>query len=166
MGSGVIGTRFEMRGIQSNSKPLSGVFVVGGIAALALRKGWRLLCKKWLQAGLRDEDLIYWSISFLEDYRGAQVDEYLIPAVLESDAKWVVEAINNSRPSYADVGIIFKDIMDVMSEFPISVTYISRRANKAAHALAKLALLADRNCLWKEDNPPSINNVIQEDSLP
>ncbi|KAK2663443.1 hypothetical protein Ddye_002017 [Dipteronia dyeriana] len=34
------------------------------------------------------------------------VDIDLIPAVLESDTKWVVYAINDNRPSYADIGII------------------------------------------------------------
>ncbi|KAK3224903.1 hypothetical protein Dsin_004765 [Dipteronia sinensis] len=48
------------------------------------------------------------------------VEANLLPVVLESDAKWVVESINDIRPSYTDIGIIFTDIVDVMSEFSIS----------------------------------------------
>ncbi|KAK3205805.1 hypothetical protein Dsin_019851 [Dipteronia sinensis] len=149
---------------------------------------------------LGDEDVISWSISFLEDFRLAQgkisstspsigsvfvkwckldvgfykinidaainVEADLLPTMLESDATGVVEAINHIRPSYADIRIINGDIVGVMSEFSISVSYISRKANKATHALVKLALLTERNFLWKEDYPPCINVVIMEDSLP
>ncbi|KAK1549198.1 hypothetical protein Q3G72_023866 [Acer saccharum] len=75
------------------------------------------------------------------------VDLDLLPAVLESDAKWVVYAINDNRPYCANIGIIFKDIACFMIEFVISVSFVSRKANRAAHALAKLPLLVDRNFL-------------------
>ncbi|KAK3212383.1 hypothetical protein Dsin_017089 [Dipteronia sinensis] len=93
------------------------------------------------------------------------VESGLLPAVLESDAKWVVDAINDNCPSSADIGIIFRDILCIVTEFVISVTFVSRKANKAAHALAKLALFADRTFLWKEDCPPCIQYVILDDSL-
>ncbi|KAK3220103.1 hypothetical protein Dsin_014073 [Dipteronia sinensis] len=94
------------------------------------------------------------------------VDSGLFPAELESDAKWVVDMINNRQSSCADIGIICKDIVYVMTQFDISVKFVSRQANRAAHALAKLALVYDRNFTWEEDFPLSIASVIWEDSLP
>ncbi|KAK3229615.1 hypothetical protein Dsin_001496 [Dipteronia sinensis] len=91
------------------------------------------------------------------------VEADLLPAVLKSDAKWVVEAINDNRPSYADIGIIIKDIVDVMSEYAISVSFISRKANMVAHALAKLAFVDDSSFIWKEEFPPCLNSVILEE---
>ena len=91
------------------------------------------------------------------------VEADLLIAVLESDVKWVVDAIKDISPPCV---IIIRDIVGVMIEFAISVSFISRKANKVAHALSKLALLVDRNFLWKKDFPPYINFVILEDSLP
>ncbi|KAK2643307.1 hypothetical protein Ddye_025070 [Dipteronia dyeriana] len=54
------------------------------------------------------------------------VDADLILVVLESDAKWVVDAINDNRPSCADIGIILRDIVSIMSEFSTSVSFVPR----------------------------------------
>ncbi|KAK3190197.1 hypothetical protein Dsin_029758 [Dipteronia sinensis] len=67
------------------------------------------------------------------------VDSGLFLAVLESDANWVVDMINDRRSSCADIGIICRDIVYVMTQFDVSVNFVSRQANRAAHALANLA---------------------------
>ncbi|KAK0583808.1 hypothetical protein LWI29_003361 [Acer saccharum] len=87
-------------------------------------------------------------------------DTGLLPAVMESDAKSVVELINTKCCSCADVGVIISDILALINFFNISVSFVPRKANMTAHALTKLALVFDRDLFWMEEHPPCLESVI------
>ena len=64
------------------------------------------------------------------------VDYSFLPVVLESDAKAVVELINSETSTYADIGIIIRDIVTLSHQFEIPISFVLRLANKVAHAFA------------------------------
>ncbi|KAK3194307.1 hypothetical protein Dsin_025617 [Dipteronia sinensis] len=66
------------------------------------------------------------------------IDSGLLPVVLESDAKWVVDLINSDDSNNADI----------------------------AHSLSKMAVKSVENFFWMEAFPPCISSVILEDCLP
>ncbi|KAK2656308.1 hypothetical protein Ddye_009360 [Dipteronia dyeriana] len=68
------------------------------------------------------------------------VDSGLLPAVLESDARWVVDLIDSNETAFADLGVVICDIVSLKKQFDVSISFLSRCANKAAHSLSKLAL--------------------------
>ncbi|KAK3221467.1 hypothetical protein Dsin_008492 [Dipteronia sinensis] len=92
------------------------------------------------------------------------VDSGLLPAVLESDAKWVVDLINYEGKSDADIGSIVSDIVAVANSYGISISFVPQTVNKAAHSLAKMTLVSvDNDLFWLEDFPPGLEYVIRAD---
>ncbi|KAK3184331.1 hypothetical protein Dsin_031617 [Dipteronia sinensis] len=69
------------------------------------------------------------------------LDSGLFPCTLESDAKVIVDLINANNVPYSDVGLITGDICNFLITNPgCNVVFASRKANMAAHSLAKLGL--------------------------
>ncbi|KAK2642149.1 hypothetical protein Ddye_023912 [Dipteronia dyeriana] len=73
------------------------------------------------------------------------VDSGLLPAVVESDAKAVVELVNGGVGPLADIGSVVLDFLSFTSRFLISISYVSRKTNMVAHSLTQLALSSDEN---------------------
>ena len=92
------------------------------------------------------------------------VDGGFLPAVLESDAKGVVELINSGSCIFSDIGVVISDIVALASTSNISIVFIPRKANEAAHALAKLALSFSSVHLWQESCPPYLESFISFDA--
>ncbi|KAK3217805.1 hypothetical protein Dsin_011775 [Dipteronia sinensis] len=69
------------------------------------------------------------------------VETGLVPAVVESDALSVVNAITSKMVPNTEVGMVIHDILCILrnSNF-ISVKLLPRLANKVSHSLARLAL--------------------------
>ncbi|KAK2656680.1 hypothetical protein Ddye_009732 [Dipteronia dyeriana] len=91
------------------------------------------------------------------------IDSGLLPVVLESDAKGVVDLINSGRCIYTDIGIVITVIMNLSRQFTILISFFPRTANKAAYALAKLALLTVEDCFWLESYPPYLDFILLDD---
>ncbi|KAK2638130.1 hypothetical protein Ddye_025925 [Dipteronia dyeriana] len=88
------------------------------------------------------------------------VDAGLLPIVLESDTKWVVDLVNSDNKSNSDIGIIVKDILVLARKFNISVSFVPRYANTAAHLLVKFALKSTVEWFWLEECPPCLEYVV------
>ncbi|KAK3220602.1 hypothetical protein Dsin_014572 [Dipteronia sinensis] len=89
----------------------------------------------------------------------------LLPAVLESDAKRVVDLVNSGCESNADIVDIVALSSD-SSQFNIPISFVPGVANVAAHALAKFVLRSDVDRFWVEESPPCLESVILLDSIP
>ncbi|KAK2657966.1 hypothetical protein Ddye_011018 [Dipteronia dyeriana] len=87
-----------------------------------------------------------------------------IVAVVESDAKGVVELINSGRKNYSKIGLGCLDITDRLRDGSISgIQFVARAANNVAHTLAKLALSVDHDRFWVESYPDCVSHRIQKD---
>ncbi|KAK2664867.1 hypothetical protein Ddye_003441 [Dipteronia dyeriana] len=87
-----------------------------------------------------------------------------LPAVVESDAKGVVELINSSRKNYSEIGLVCLDITDRLRDGSISgIQFVARAANNVAHTLANLALSVDHDRFWVESYPDCVSHCIHED---
>ncbi|KAK3189692.1 hypothetical protein Dsin_029253 [Dipteronia sinensis] len=64
----------------------------------------------------------------------------LVPTIVESDAKSVVDLVNLGVISAADIGVIITDILSLISCNSIIVSFVSRKANVVVHSLIRLAL--------------------------
>ncbi|KAK2652478.1 hypothetical protein Ddye_012363 [Dipteronia dyeriana] len=75
---------------------------------------------------------------------GFAIDSGLWPCVVESDSQTVVSMINSGSAPLSDIGLIIEDILDLLKGPLIcSVNFISRKANLAAHCLAKHGVVSD-----------------------
>ncbi|KAK3211934.1 hypothetical protein Dsin_016640 [Dipteronia sinensis] len=77
---------------------------------------------------------ILWGIRFVRD-------SGRWPCQIESDSQVVVSLVNSVKVPVADIGLIISDIVKLMDTSPRCVlNFIPRKANMAAHCLAKLGL--------------------------
>ncbi|KAK1556826.1 hypothetical protein Q3G72_013012 [Acer saccharum] len=87
-----------------------------------------------------------------------QVENGLVPAVVEFDALGVVNLIGSGVSLDADVGLIVSDIQHQLCvSAMVSVSYVLQQANGAAHSLAKMALAIDDDCFWVEEVPSFVS---------
>ncbi|KAK3193873.1 hypothetical protein Dsin_025183 [Dipteronia sinensis] len=75
------------------------------------------------------------------------VDSGSLPAVIESDAKSVVDLINDRNTPVADILVL-------LSRYPISVSFTNRGANCAMHSLAKMSITLSNDRFWQHTGPP------------
>ena len=77
----------------------------------------------------------------------------------------VVNLISSRCFPYSEVGLIIKDICLLCERTSVCrVEFTPRKANMAAHCLAKLSLSLDGNYFWMEECPPSVVPVVLGDS--
>ena len=80
---------------------------------------------------------------------------------LEGDAKEVVQGMNCASNSARRDGSVLNDIKTLLHNFNTwKVTYINRRANWAAHSLARLALSVRGDHIWFENFPLSVQEIV------
>ncbi|KAI9153196.1 hypothetical protein LWI28_007514 [Acer negundo] len=93
------------------------------------------------------------------------IDSGFLLAVLEGDTKSLVDLINNDKLFDADVVTFVSDIVFLASRFNISISFVLRTTNVAAHSLARLALKAAESGFWLGDAPACLDSVVLADSL-
>ncbi|KAK2656774.1 hypothetical protein Ddye_009826 [Dipteronia dyeriana] len=87
-----------------------------------------------------------------------------LPALVESDAKSVVELIHFGRKNYSEIGLVCLDITERLRDGSISgIQFVARAANNVAHTIVKLALSVDHDRFWVESYPDCVSHCIQED---
>ncbi|KAK0607443.1 hypothetical protein LWI29_015165 [Acer saccharum] len=155
--------------------PPDGVFKINTDAALneqGLVSGLGVVirdCQGQVMASLCSQMGVCYSPEIAEALairRGLQlaVETGLVPAMLESDASVVVNAIGSQDRSSSDVGIIIHDISCLLrSPCFNSISFVPRLANKVAHGLAKLALRFVGESVWLEDCPLSVESLVLGD---
>ncbi|KAK2645541.1 hypothetical protein Ddye_020736 [Dipteronia dyeriana] len=88
------------------------------------------------------------------------VNSGLLPLVVESSTKAVIDMINSGVAPQADIGVIIHDILSLLSKFPISISFVSRRANIVAHSFAKLAIESVFYLFWFNLCLPSVESFV------
>ncbi|KAK3221237.1 hypothetical protein Dsin_008262 [Dipteronia sinensis] len=101
--------------------------------------------------------------------RGLQFAVYtgLVPCMIESDAQVVINLLKAGVPPYSDVGLIIQDIFSFcensLNSLSYSFRFVLRKANLAAHCLAKIGLSSFVDDYWMEECPPSVVPVVRND---
>ncbi|KAF5447347.1 hypothetical protein F2P56_032905 [Juglans regia] len=81
--------------------------------------------------------------------------------ILEGDALQVIQAINSRSENWSSTGMIMEDVKGQLSTFESwSAIHIRREGNKAAHELAKNALVTSTSSLDVDCIPSCIINFI------
>ncbi|KAK2659835.1 hypothetical protein Ddye_006368 [Dipteronia dyeriana] len=94
------------------------------------------------------------------------INRSLMPAVLESDALVLVQAICKREAIFSEVGIVVDDILLLFNRLDInSVNFVPRLTSIAAHGLAKYVLSFEDEALWVGDCPVCVENLIMVDAL-
>ncbi|KAK2657088.1 hypothetical protein Ddye_010140 [Dipteronia dyeriana] len=88
------------------------------------------------------------------------VESSILPAIIESDAKRVVNLIKLGKSSYADVGTVINDILGLIGAFPISIVFAGRNANSVTHSLAKLTFSLSEDQYLIEDYHPCVESLL------
>jgi ribonuclease HI len=80
---------------------------------------------------------------------------------MEGDAKEVVQGINCASQCLGCDGPVLNDIKSLLQSFNTwKVTHVNRGANGAAHSLARLALSGEMECIWFENFPPFVLEIV------
>ncbi|PON46274.1 hypothetical protein PanWU01x14_252880 [Parasponia andersonii] len=75
-----------------------------------------------------------------------------VPLLIESDALNVVNLVNNPIVPLLEIGVIIKDIQNLLLSFPgCIVSFIPRNRNNVAHCLAKWSVANESEFVWLED---------------
>ncbi|KAK3219281.1 hypothetical protein Dsin_013251 [Dipteronia sinensis] len=90
------------------------------------------------------------------------VDTGLLPAVVESDAKSVVDLIIAVAPPLGNVGTVITDILRLTKHYNIRVLFTPRCANMVAHILAKVPPVAEDR-FYLEEYPSHVENFVLAD---
>jgi hypothetical protein len=81
--------------------------------------------------------------------------------ILEGDALEIVGVLNKEGVSYGKYGQVLNDTKFQLGRFQkYVVRHVGREINRAAHALAKLALSLGSNRLWREDFPSCLDALV------
>ncbi|KAM6543519.1 hypothetical protein CsatB_007966 [Cannabis sativa] len=74
-----------------------------------------------------------------------------------SDSLSLVTAINKGKVFFNELGVLFEDVIALLSKLPgVVLSHVARNMNSAAHGLAKHALRLDNELSWFEEVPPPI----------
>jgi ribonuclease HI len=81
--------------------------------------------------------------------------------ILKGDARQVVDDVNSRTPKH-DVSGRFVEgiIMEMQGLRGVSISHVSRDANNVANQLAKEASTKEMDCVWLEECPNFILNVV------
>ncbi|KAI9196495.1 hypothetical protein LWI28_024414 [Acer negundo] len=91
------------------------------------------------------------------------VERGLLPVVLESDAKGVVNMINLGSGFCYDIGAILSDISSLANHVEIPISCVPMKANEATHALVKLVFLSFEDSWWHDSCPFCLESIIRSD---
>ena len=98
------------------------------------------------------------AVSFSSEYNLQQV-------VVASDCLGVIKKIKSKVYDRSNVGVIVQDVKNLICENPsVTLTYVSKGCNKAAHVLAKQADVF-KDVVWFNESPEIIRNIICNERL-
>ncbi|KAL5785452.1 hypothetical protein ACOSQ2_007844 [Xanthoceras sorbifolium] len=90
------------------------------------------------------------------------LDIGVVLSAANSDASSLVELVNGSAPSFADIGLVVFDIKQLLFFFPSClVSFVPRLANIAAHGLARFALSSLEDGFLIDCFPPYVESCIR-----
>jgi ribonuclease HI len=88
-------------------------------------------------------------------------------AILESDTKEVINICNDDLQNRSEIMAICQEVVEIRRALPsLSISFVGRDANNAAHLCAKQASSDRRRCLWINYNPDFLANTIRSDCNP
>jgi ribonuclease HI len=84
--------------------------------------------------------------------------------IVQSDCMEVVEIMKNEGFTANLATTIYDDCNIVWSGFQeISIEHLNREANQVAHELARQAMISKVNCIWDDDPPSFIVQLLAND---
>ncbi|KAL5802397.1 hypothetical protein ACOSQ4_030702 [Xanthoceras sorbifolium] len=91
-------------------------------------------------------------------------DSGLSPLLVESDALGVINVLKDGVVPSSDLGLIISYIFLVCSCFNVlGFSFIPRKGNMVADALAKGAISSGANVVWTDCCPPLVEVLVQAD---
>ncbi|KAM7525060.1 hypothetical protein LguiA_014962 [Lonicera macranthoides] len=86
------------------------------------------------------------------------------PIVVESDSKFVVDALHHTKDDSSSLGIVLDDCKALLRDLDLcNVSFIYRSANSVAHSLAKAASSMPDHKVWEVMCPSFISDVLVSD---
>ncbi|KAK3217704.1 hypothetical protein Dsin_011674 [Dipteronia sinensis] len=83
---------------------------------------------------------------------------------VESDAAVVVGWVNDGKVMESEVGLVVEDIKLLTNTMLFcTVNFVSRKFNRVAHCLTKLALSSNEDLYWLEEYPPFLTRFLVAD---
>lgn len=84
--------------------------------------------------------------------------------IVQSDCLEVVQIMENGGFTANSAAAIYDECSIVWNGFQeISIEHLSREANNVAHALARQAIISRTNCIWDDDPPSFIVQLLSDD---
>lgn len=85
--------------------------------------------------------------------------------VIESDCAVLVDAIQQQKIIRKEIHPILQDIQNISTSFQLcEFTWVNRKANRAAHEIAKLRKLNLLHGSWATSLPESLRIIISQDA--
>ncbi|KAK2656025.1 hypothetical protein Ddye_009077 [Dipteronia dyeriana] len=113
---------------------LSTSFLKGCPLLKVSNASFYFLRKSLREDGVHFQDLLSYYFRILNRSMVLAVNSGLLPLVVHSDNKVVIDMINSGVAPQADIGVIIHDILSLLSKFPISISFVPRISNVVAHS--------------------------------
>lgn len=102
---------------------------------------------------------LYFGVKLCVEYGIQQI-------IVEGDAKQVIDAVQASGENSSIFGQLVGDVLVVLNSFTSwKACHVNREANRAAHELARLAILQVIDTTWQEDLPSCISDIVLSEQL-
>ncbi|BFG41108.1 hypothetical protein CerSpe_273820 [Prunus speciosa] len=91
------------------------------------------------------------------------LDASLVPLVIESDSLLAVNMVNCDEECLAAEGGLVDGVRRLLNHVIVSVSHISRHANKAAHRIAHFSLREQSLSCWLDEGPLWLMDAVYDD---
>ncbi|KAK1581545.1 hypothetical protein Q3G72_006916 [Acer saccharum] len=78
-------------------------------------------------------------------------------------SKPVVDLVLSGKAPRAEVGVVIADIIRLMDDHNISISFVPRAVNRVVDCLAKLALYSSENSFYYGTTPLSVEALVMAD---
>ena len=96
----------------------------------------------------------------LEGLKAAEANRWS-SIIIESDFKKVTDELESGISDLSELGLVYDDIRELKSHFRYCcIAYVSKKANHAAHRLARWAQHVNEGLAWFNTPPPFIHDVL------
>ncbi|BFG15818.1 hypothetical protein CerSpe_020920 [Prunus speciosa] len=91
------------------------------------------------------------------------LDASLVPLVIELDSLLAVNMVNCDEECLAAKGGLVDRVRRLLNHVIVSVSHISRQANKAAHRIARFSLREQSLSCWLDEGPLWLMDAVYDD---
>ncbi|BFG34783.1 hypothetical protein CerSpe_210560 [Prunus speciosa] len=91
------------------------------------------------------------------------LDASLVPLVIESDSLLAVNMVNCDEECLAAEGGLVDGVRRLLNHVIVSISHISRHANKAARRIARFSLREQSLSCWLDEGPLWLMDAVYDD---